>query len=119
MQHVDESNHESTIYEVSLLPPQFRVTSKATKTLYDYYLKNIKTFPICSTNDNPFASMLTKKTANKSIFVSSTFRDIQTKRVVLRDFVFPQVDEFSEIFCRAAKSSNCDGGEWRFSGQSQ
>ena len=37
MTKVGESNHLSSLYEVSLLPPQFRVTSKPTKALHDYY----------------------------------------------------------------------------------
>jgi hypothetical protein len=39
MKLIDQSNHDSTIYEVTMLPPQFRVTSKSTKTLYEYYHK--------------------------------------------------------------------------------
>ena len=37
MKKVMESAHSSTLYEVSLIPPEFRVTSKPTKELFDYY----------------------------------------------------------------------------------
>ena len=37
MTRVRESDHSSTLFEVSLLPPRFRITSKPTKILYDYY----------------------------------------------------------------------------------
>lgn len=37
MTRVKESDHDSTLFEVSLLPPKFRITSKPTKILYDYY----------------------------------------------------------------------------------
>ena len=37
MKKVDTSQHGSTLYEVSLIPPRFRVSSKMTKALHDYY----------------------------------------------------------------------------------
>ena len=37
MNKVKESDHQSTLYEVSLLPPRFRISSKPTKILHDYY----------------------------------------------------------------------------------
>ena len=37
MKKVKESDHESTLYEVSLIPPEFKPTSRPTKELYDYY----------------------------------------------------------------------------------
>lgn len=37
MKKVDMSKHGSTLYEVSMIPPKFRVTSKMTKALHDYY----------------------------------------------------------------------------------
>lgn len=37
MVKVGESDHLSSLYEVSLIPPRFRVTSKPTKALHDYY----------------------------------------------------------------------------------
>ena len=37
MTKIAESDHLSTLYEVSLIPPKFRVTSKPTKALHDYY----------------------------------------------------------------------------------
>ena len=37
MKKVDATNHGSSLYEVNLIPPEFRVTSKMTKQLYEYY----------------------------------------------------------------------------------
>jgi len=47
--------------------------------------------------------MTARKTTNKSIFVSSTFRDMQTERDALRDFVLPQVNEFAAKYGRAVE----------------
>lgn len=37
MKRVKGSNHDSTLYEVTLIPPEFRIMSKKAKELYDYY----------------------------------------------------------------------------------
>ncbi len=37
MKKISNSQHNSTIYEVNLMPPQFRVSSKSTSLLYKYY----------------------------------------------------------------------------------
>lgn len=37
MTKVKDSNHESVLYEVSMLPPKFRVISKMFRRLFDYY----------------------------------------------------------------------------------
>ena len=37
MNKLDQSEHGSSLYEVSMIPPRFRVTSRMTKQLYDYY----------------------------------------------------------------------------------
>ena len=37
MKKLNQSQHDSSLYEVSMIPPQFRVTSRMTKQLYDYY----------------------------------------------------------------------------------
>ena len=37
MTKLDQSQHGSSLYEVSMIPPKFRVTSRMTKQLYDYY----------------------------------------------------------------------------------
>jgi hypothetical protein len=47
--------------------------------------------------------MSTKKNTNKSIFVSSTFRDMQAERDTLRDFVLPRVNEFAAQYGRAVE----------------
>ena len=44
-----------------------------------------------------------RKITNKSIFVSSTFRDMQAERDALRDFVIPQVNEFAAKYGRAVE----------------
>jgi len=43
------------------------------------------------------------KPTNKSIFVSSTFRDMQAERDALRDFVLPRVNEFAAKYGRAVE----------------
>lgn len=45
MKKVDESDHHSTIYEVSLIPPKFRISSRATKSLYDFYREKYEATP--------------------------------------------------------------------------
>ncbi len=37
MKKIERSQHGSSLYEVSMIPPKFRVTSRMTKQLYDYY----------------------------------------------------------------------------------
>ena len=37
MARISKTAHGSTLYEVSMIPPKFRVTSQMTKRLYDYY----------------------------------------------------------------------------------
>jgi len=47
--------------------------------------------------------MPSRKTTNKSIFISSTFRDMQAERDALRDFVLPHVNEFAARYGRAVE----------------
>jgi len=47
--------------------------------------------------------MPSRKTTNKSIFVSSTFRDMQAERDALRDFVLPRINEFAAKYGRAVE----------------
>jgi len=47
--------------------------------------------------------MPARKTTNKSIFVSSTFRDMQAELDALRDFVLLQVNEFAAKYGRAVE----------------
>jgi len=47
--------------------------------------------------------MKPKKNTNKSIFVSSTFRDMQSERDALRDQVLPRVNEFASQYGRAVE----------------
>ena len=39
MSKVKGSSHNSSLYEITMIPPKFRVLSKKSKTLHDYYLK--------------------------------------------------------------------------------
>ena len=47
--------------------------------------------------------MRQERITNKSIFVSSTFRDMQAERDMLRDFVVPRVNEFASQYGRAVE----------------
>ncbi len=37
MQKIKGSNHNSSLYEICMIPPKFKILSKKTKKLYDYY----------------------------------------------------------------------------------
>ena len=39
------SDHDSSLYEVSMIPPRFRVLSKKTKQLHDYYQRKYNDAP--------------------------------------------------------------------------
>lgn len=39
------SNHESSLYEITMIPPKFRILSKKSKQLYDYYQKKYNDAP--------------------------------------------------------------------------
>lgn len=45
MKKVKNTAHNSTLYEVSMIPPEFRVLSKSTKELYDCYEQKYKDEP--------------------------------------------------------------------------
>ncbi len=45
MTKISRSNHDSTLYEIYMVPPKFRILSKMTKVLYDYYLEKYKEMP--------------------------------------------------------------------------
>ena len=49
------------------------------------------------------AHMPKKKATNKSIFISSTFRDMQAERDALRDMVLPRVNEFAAKYGRVVE----------------
>lgn len=51
MTKVKGSDHNSTLYEISMIPPKFRVMSKMTKQLYDYYLKKYDETPYLFMDD--------------------------------------------------------------------
>lgn len=40
-----ESTHNSSLYEITMIPPKFRVLSKKSKHLYDYYQKKYNDAP--------------------------------------------------------------------------
>jgi tetratricopeptide (TPR) repeat protein len=54
--------------------------------------------------------MKNERTRNKSIFVSSTFRDMQAERDALRDFVIPHVNEFAARYGRAVELTDLRWG---------
>lgn len=45
MKRIDASNHNSTLYEVSLIPPEFRVVSPMVKELRDKYVAKYREMP--------------------------------------------------------------------------
>ncbi len=45
MKKLDISEHGSSLYEVSMIPPEFRITSPMTKKLYDYYKQKYEDEP--------------------------------------------------------------------------
>lgn len=45
MKKLDISKHGSSLYEVSMIPPAFRITSPMTKKLYDYYKQKYEDEP--------------------------------------------------------------------------
>lgn len=45
MKKVDDSNHHSTVYEITMIPPQFKILSKKTKQLFDYYHEKYQSEP--------------------------------------------------------------------------
>lgn len=51
MKKVKGSNHDSALYEITMIPPSFRVLSKKTKLLYDYYQKKYNEAPYLFTDN--------------------------------------------------------------------
>lgn len=45
MKKVKSSEHSSTLYEVTLIPPKFKIISKTSKKLFDYYQKKYDEAP--------------------------------------------------------------------------
>ena len=45
MKKVVGSTHNSTLYEITMIPPKFRILSKKTKELYDYYQRKYNETP--------------------------------------------------------------------------
>ena len=45
MSRVTGSSHNSSLYEITMIPPKFRVLSKKSKVLHDYYLKKYEEAP--------------------------------------------------------------------------
>lgn len=46
MNKIKNSNHESTLYEITMIPPRFRVISKTSKQLFDYYQRKYTGSPL-------------------------------------------------------------------------
>jgi hypothetical protein len=51
MTKIKESDHGSSLYEITMIPPKFRVLSKKSKLLYDYYQKKYQDAPYLFTED--------------------------------------------------------------------
>ena len=51
MKKVKGSTHGSSLYEITMIPPEFRVLSKKTKQLYDYYQKKYNEAPYLFTDN--------------------------------------------------------------------
>ena len=45
MEPIKNSNHKSTLYEIAMIPPKFRIVSKMSKQLYDYYMNKYNEAP--------------------------------------------------------------------------
>ena len=45
MTKIKSSNHDSSLYEITMIPPKFRIMSKKSKLLYDYYQKKYNDAP--------------------------------------------------------------------------
>ncbi len=45
MEKLRGSDHDSSLYEIAMIPPKFRVLSKKTKQLFDYYKKKYEECP--------------------------------------------------------------------------
>lgn len=45
MTKVKDSNHDSSLYEITMIPPKFRILSKKSKLLYDYYQRKYNDAP--------------------------------------------------------------------------
>ena len=45
MTKIKDSNHSSSLYEITMIPPKFKILSKKTKLLFDYYQKKYNESP--------------------------------------------------------------------------
>ena len=52
MKKIKGSNHESSLYEITMIPPKFRILSKKSKQLYDYYQKKYNDAPYLFLEDD-------------------------------------------------------------------
>lgn len=75
MEKLKTSSHESSIFEIQMIPPKFRISSKATKKLYDYYLQKSAGL----VNDKPLKtenhSNLTTADLSGKVFISYSTED--------------------------------------------
>ena len=51
MTKIKESNHDSSLYEITMIPPKFRILSKKSKQLYDYYQRKYNDTPYLFTEN--------------------------------------------------------------------
>ena len=45
MTKIKNSSHDSSLYEITMIPPKFRILSKKSKLLYDYYQRKYNDAP--------------------------------------------------------------------------
>lgn len=70
MKEVKSSTHESKIYEVQMMPPEFRVSSKATKRLRDYYTEKAQEL-----GDGIQKESMNNDITNGTVFISRSEKD--------------------------------------------
>ncbi len=52
MKKIKGSDHDSSLYEITMIPPKFRMLSKKTKQLFDYYQKKYEESPYLFENED-------------------------------------------------------------------
>ena len=74
MEKVKNSTHDSEIFEVQMVPPEFRVSSKATKQLYDFYASKAADLGIVNPIAKERADIIRPK-INERVFISYSTQD--------------------------------------------
>ena len=74
MEKVKNSTHDSEIFEVQMVPPEFRILSKATKQLYDFYASKAADLGIVNPIAKERADIIRPK-INERVFISYSTQD--------------------------------------------